>query len=531
MTSSFVFTFGDFELDETRFELRRAGEPVAVQRRVMDLLIHLVKQRERVATREEIFAEVWPGVVVTSAALGHAVMEARRALGEHGDTWIQTVRGRGFRFVAPVVERGTAPPPAPGPARQGGLVGQRAVWQAVSEALGAVGGGRGTVLFVGGDEGSGKTRLLEEARADAESRGIAARSYDLDETRRDGDGDDGAGAGRRQALDVREIEASARAAPLLVAVDDAHLASAESLALVQALARLARRSAMLLIVVTGDADRDDERSAELSEIARAGTVVRLERLTTKDVGALVLAHTGRAVDPHQAAALHVATGGNPRLVLQLASSGLESSGALRPGSTLASSADALRTFRRAARARAEALTPASFRVLSAAAVLGRDIVVARVAALLAEEPSRVFGAIDEALVADLVRRRSEAIGSYRFTMGLVRDGLYEALPEEARARLHLAAARLPASAETPDVLCERARHCIRAGLLMNAEERAVAVARAAGALVATKRSDEAVVLVRGALGAHVAHEASPDEARRVLEAALADAGAAVGSAS
>jgi hypothetical protein len=148
-------------------------------------------------------------------------------------------------------------------------------------------------------------------------------------------------------------------------------------------------------------------------------------------------------------------------------------------------------------------------------------VVARVAALLDMQPSNVFRAIDEALVADLVRRKSEAAGAYRFTMGLVRDGLYEGLPEETRARLHHAAARLPASAETPDILLERARHSIRAGLLMEGDARAAIVAQAARALVDVGRHDEAVVLVRGALSAESLHDASPGEARRVLEAALA----------
>lgn len=127
---------GEYELDESCFELRRAGEPVAIQRRVMDLLVFLVVHRDRVATREEIFAAVWPGVVVTGAALGHAVMEARRALGEHGDAWIQTIRGRGFRFMAPVTEL-TVTPPVRGQ-RAGHMVGRSAVWHAVVEALTSV---------------------------------------------------------------------------------------------------------------------------------------------------------------------------------------------------------------------------------------------------------------------------------------------------------------------------------------------------------------------------------------------------------
>lgn len=509
--------FGDFELDETRFELRRAGEPVAVQRRVMDLLVYLVKNRERVATREEIFAAVWPGVVVSSAALGQAVMEARRALGEHGEEWIQTVRGRGFRFVAPVVERApTVAPTSARPERESGLVGRSAVWQVISEALAAVAGGRGSVLLVGGDEGSGKTRLLEEARASATAQGMATLAADLDESRRD----------PSHTLVLRDIEETARAAPLLVTLDDVHRASAEDLALVASLARLARRTRIVVLASSGERELERESPDTLRDVARAGTVLRLERLTVSEVGELVRAHTGRTVDAQEAAALHTATGGNPRLVLQLASSGVETSRALRPGATVGSSADALRSFRRAALARADALSPASRRVISAAAVLGRDVVVGRVAALLGEEPSHVFGVIDELLAANLLRRKSEAVGSYRFAIGLVRDGLYEALPEEARARLHHAAARLP-GADTAEALLERAKHAVRAGLFMEADERADLVAKASTALAGESRHVEAVALVRRALAAQSAHDdAGPSEARRKLEAALDSAVAA-----
>lgn len=347
---------------------------------------------------------------------------------------------------------------------------------------------------------------------------------DLDETSRE-DTDDG----WRTVLVASTIEATARSTPVLLALDDVHLASGEALATVQSLARLARRSRVVLLVAASELDLESgTTSAVLREIIRGGSMVRLERLTINDVGELVRSHTGRDVDPDEAAALHVATGGNPRLVLQLASSGLERAHGLRAGATLASSADALRAFRRSARTRAEGLTPSSLRIISAASVLGRDIAVARVAALLAENPSQVFQAIDEALLADIVRRKSEAAGSYRFTMGLVRDGLYDALPEETRARLHQAAARLPSQDESADAWLDRARHCIRAGLFMESDERAAVVARAARTLADFGRHDEAVVLVKTALDAELAHDPSPREAHRVLAKALASPSAHAG---
>lgn len=95
-------SFGEFELDQARFELRRGGEPVEVQPKVLDLVFYLVAHAERVVTKTELLDHVWPGVVVTEASLSQAISAARRALGDDGtaQSLIRTVRGRGFRFTA-----------------------------------------------------------------------------------------------------------------------------------------------------------------------------------------------------------------------------------------------------------------------------------------------------------------------------------------------------------------------------------------------------------------------------------------------
>lgn len=94
--------FGDFELDEASFELRKRGHVVAVQPKVLDLILHLARHRDRVVTKDELFETVWRGVAVTEASLSQAISLARRALDdtpelEHS---IRTIRSKGFRFVA-----------------------------------------------------------------------------------------------------------------------------------------------------------------------------------------------------------------------------------------------------------------------------------------------------------------------------------------------------------------------------------------------------------------------------------------------
>lgn len=105
-----VIRFGQFELDTTLFELRESGQPVSMEPQAFDLLLLLVKNRERTVTKDEIFAAIWSDRIVSDAALSSQVKAARRAIGDDGtmQKMISTVHGRGFRFIAPVETAGPA---------------------------------------------------------------------------------------------------------------------------------------------------------------------------------------------------------------------------------------------------------------------------------------------------------------------------------------------------------------------------------------------------------------------------------------
>lgn len=107
-----TYIFGEFELDEARFELRRLGVVVVVQPKALRLLLHLIVHRERAVAADELFAELWPDERVSTASIKRAVLGARRALGERGESQrsIRTVRGYGYQFALPVeVVRGDLP--------------------------------------------------------------------------------------------------------------------------------------------------------------------------------------------------------------------------------------------------------------------------------------------------------------------------------------------------------------------------------------------------------------------------------------
>lgn len=125
-----VYRFGPFELDTAACELRRHGEPIPVEPRALDVLVHLVRSRDRVVSRDELVDSVWPGSFISDSALGQSVLKARRAVDDDGrrQEVIRTVHGRGLRFVAGVeVAPGGAPPAGGGTAPEApGLAGSAA---------------------------------------------------------------------------------------------------------------------------------------------------------------------------------------------------------------------------------------------------------------------------------------------------------------------------------------------------------------------------------------------------------------------
>ena len=108
-----VLCFEGFELEPAARELSGPSGRVHVEQQVFDVLCVLLDRRDRVVTKHELLDEVWGSRFVSESALTSRIKSARQAVGDDGDRQavIRTVRGVGYRFVAPVevVERnGTA---------------------------------------------------------------------------------------------------------------------------------------------------------------------------------------------------------------------------------------------------------------------------------------------------------------------------------------------------------------------------------------------------------------------------------------
>ena len=118
-----ILQFGDFQLDCGRFELLRKGQFVRVERKPMELLVLLVAREGAIVTRAEIAERLWSSEVFvdTEHGINTAVGKLRHVLRDDADRprFIQTVTGRGYRFVAPVLR----PAPVAEPPKTDGPVG------------------------------------------------------------------------------------------------------------------------------------------------------------------------------------------------------------------------------------------------------------------------------------------------------------------------------------------------------------------------------------------------------------------------
>src|SRR6202007_1016218 len=98
------YLFANHVLDTERRELRCGSEPVAVEPQVFDLLVHLVENRDRVVSKDDLIASVWAGRIVSDSTLTTRINAVRRAVGDSGgeQKLIRTFARKGLRFVAVV---------------------------------------------------------------------------------------------------------------------------------------------------------------------------------------------------------------------------------------------------------------------------------------------------------------------------------------------------------------------------------------------------------------------------------------------
>ena len=445
-------------------------------------------------------------------------------------------------------------------------------------------GGEGRrVALVGGEAGSGKSRLVREFAHEAAADGVLvlygacdavvripyqpiaealahlARISDPDQLRQDL----GAGGGELTRLipdlagragplpdpvvgdqdterhrlhnAVAELLVNAsRRRPLLVVLEDAHWSDTPTLLLLRHLSRAAADARMLLVATFRDleADMPVELSSTLIDLRRTEGVVplRLQGLTTVEISELV----ERAADgdlgpdmPALAESIHDLTQGNAFLVIELWRALVETGALvvvdgqarLTRAPAELGSPEAVREVVSQRLARLDSVTTD---VLELAAVVGPEFDLVVLAGGAGCDEATLLGAVDLALRSGMVAAVPERPLGYCFAHELVRRALYDRLTASRRAELHLRAGEaLEAASPQPSArtLADLARHFTAAAPLGGAERAVAYTLRAADAATAALAFDESVELLRTALRLGV-----PDRVREAeIELALGNA--------
>lgn len=334
-------------------------------------------------------------------------------------------------------------------------------------AFDAACGGHGRIVVLSGEAGIGKSTLLDDLAGYAAEQGampVMGRAWEF------ADAPAyfpvwpclaalGLPAESRQASAftlwegvLGALSAAARTQPQLWLLEDLHAADLQTLDLLAFLAQPLRVLKALVVVTTRPRDpRLSERAEQrLLRLARDGTDLRLAPLSTQEVERLAKRHAGELPATALRELLEL-TSGNPLFVVECArafkASGLHALRGVSP------------TIRQVVLERLQLLPDEARRLLESGSVLGRELSAALLARMHDVLPARVVDTLLPALKSGVILER--APGSFGFSHVVVQSAIYESLPAEQRARLHVKAEQaLRSLPDAPEVLLERARHAL-----------------------------------------------------------------------
>jgi DNA-binding winged helix-turn-helix (wHTH) protein/tetratricopeptide (TPR) repeat protein len=500
--ATMIYRFQDFELDEARLELRRAGVDVAIQARVLRALLYLVRHRDRVVLKDELCDAVWQEIVVSDAALAQVIMHVRKALGDEGEqqTLLKTVRGRGFRFIADVtVLTGTSVAVAAAPAlpAQHALLGRASELQTLLGFAEAALHNRGACVVIGGEPGIGKTTLVEALSAEVSARGVDVAwgkawedggappfwpfiqvlralidRHGLERMKRASgaswpelagllaralDGAEPAGprvpSGESARNRFRLFDAFSRllralcadsthARPQLIIIEDLHACDEASLSLLRYLSRELSGAALLIVATYRDVALAQLPALRaLVDAMPPAQRLQLSALQPHDSALLLAKNLSEPPSQRLAACVHELSEGNPLCIAELARH--ISQGNL-PRLSGASSLDTAVPERigQAVRMQLSSLPAETVAALTCASAFGRSFTQPVLAQLLAVSELQLLERLAPALSCGIVRASSSAAAELCFAHALVRNAIYAELASHRRAQLHQSIAEL-----------------------------------------------------------------------------------------
>jgi hypothetical protein len=357
------------------------------------------------------------------------------------------------------------------------IVGRDREVSRLTQAIEDVAEGRGSVWFLTGEPGIGKSRLAEEVGRLARERGMrtfwgrcweaggapaywpwvqvlravlrtaepgqldpyaGALAQVLPELPKAPTGSEiadlGADQARFQLMDAvsNVLADAAQRFPLVVVLEDLHVADVSTVLLLEFLAATVRHQPLLIVGTFREVELATAPAGpQLIRAAQQGRRLSLERLTEDDVASF-LKTTGEAADPAFVTALHGTTDGNPLFLAEVARLWRTQGSAARTSIP--------RSVRTAIQERLAAVTPACMRSLHRGAVVGREFDIGLLEACYEDEGADYVAgcqeATDAAILVEIAPQR------YRFVHFLIRQLVYEAIAEDDRLSAHARLAQI-----------------------------------------------------------------------------------------
>ena len=481
-----IFRFRDCEVDSINWKLQRGGKVVTVQPKVFELLVHLLRHRDRVVPKKELLDAIWSDANVSESSLTRAVSLARRALGGEETTIINVPR-RGYQF-RPTVEveeiAVDAPEVSTAPAalddsvfvgREQILAELRHHWDAVVKQR------TSRFVWITGSAGSGKTRTAEHFVS--EVRGTAAMvagvvcppgrdrlPLDMWSRLASSAGDRAATdsglaflqmgesplasdileeSGARRGIGLESIadgvqrwlDKATTDGPAILYMDDVQWADPASLRLLELVADTLDSVPVLVLLAMRDEGLEiaDPAPKLLSQMSSRRDCARLhqEALSVDEVERLFIGMTGWKPDAGVASDLERRTRGNPLFVVEILRNLHGERSLLRPRSISLSKLKLPANVRGVIATRLGLLPDTSLGLLKTAAFVGQQFEAGVLEHMTSQSADDVLTNLDVARTASVIRASE---GEYRFCHPLLHEVLEESIGDDRIVELHQKAA-------------------------------------------------------------------------------------------
>lgn len=469
-----VVEFGGLRFEMHRRQLWRRATRIDLPKRLAEVLGHLIENRHRTVSKEELLQTLWVGEAVSASVVPNSIAALRKALGQSdAHSPLQTVRGRGYRFSAPVKEWSPARSrETRTQTQENGFVGRHQTLAELGYLVQGLSTGRGGVALVAGPPGIGKTRLLDELLGQSLPEGLVVGGVRCSEVR---DGEPllplrRALAAARLALpeitaarDVwREADAAQRFSHservaqalldrvqengLILRLEDLQWADEATLQALQLLSLRARERPLLVLATVRTEHQDGSAlSSSLHRLLRTERVVRhyLRPLPRAQVAKLLeLLGAGEGPTADRSEVQEIAAG-NPLIVSEFCATDRSDSQRL----VLNSEPRLPEASLLPAQEKVRQLEPEVRRVLQTAATLGQEFALARLLGLSDGPRAEILAACDKARAAGVLLLKDG--GRAEFVGRPLYEACYRDVSAGQRAVLHSRAAVLLGEAMIP----------------------------------------------------------------------------------